>query len=83
MTAPSDLSVVIELALLTTDRTPEEDAALARVAAVAGLGDLVSGTQAPGGDSSVTERGLGVDSCIGFVVRMATWSRSTSPTNLT
>lgn len=55
MTAPSDLSVVLELALLTTDRTAAEDAALARVAAVAGLGDLIVGTQAPGGESSLTE----------------------------
>ena len=45
MTAPSDLSVVLELALLTTDRTAAEDAALARVAAVAGLGDLIGGTE--------------------------------------
>ena len=57
MTAPSDLSVVIELALLTTDRTPEEDAALARVAAVAGLGDLIGGTREAPVVSSVTERG--------------------------
>jgi len=55
VTAPSDLSVVIELAMLTSDRTPEEDAALARVAAVAGLGDLIGGTHAPPVVTLVTE----------------------------
>ena len=55
MTAPSDLSVVIGLALLTTDRDPDEDAALARVIAVAGLGDLIPGTQGTPAVSSLTE----------------------------
>mgnify|MGYP003425996976 CR=1 FL=1 len=55
MTAPSDLSVVIGLALLTTDRDPDEDAALARVIAVAGLGDLFPGTQGTPAVSSLTE----------------------------
>lgn len=55
MTAPSDLSVVIGLALLTTDRDPAEDAALARVIAVAGLGDLFPGTQGTPAVSSLTE----------------------------
>ena len=57
MTAPSDLSVVIGLALLTTDRDPVEDAALARVIAVAGLGDLFPGTQGTPAVSSLTEDG--------------------------
>ena len=57
MTAPSDLSVVIGLALLTTDRDPDEDAALARVIAVAGLGDLFPGTQGTPAVSSLTEDG--------------------------
>lgn len=55
MTAPSDLSLVIGLALLTTDRDPDEDAALARVIAVAGLGDLFPGTQGTPAVSSLTE----------------------------
>ena len=55
MTAPSDLSVVIGLALLTTDRDADEDAALARVIAVAGLGDLIPGTQGTPAVSSLTE----------------------------
>lgn len=55
MTAPSDLSVVIGLALLTTDRDADEDAALARVIAVAGLGDLFPGTQGTPAVSSLTE----------------------------
>ena len=57
MTAPSDLSLVIGLALLTTDRDPDEDAALARVIAVAGLGDLFGGTLATPAVSSLTEDG--------------------------
>ena len=57
MTAPSDLSVVIGLALLTTDRDADEDAALARVIAVAGLGDLFPGTQGTPAVSSLTEDG--------------------------
>lgn len=55
MTAPSDLSVVIGLALLTTDRDPDEDAALARVIAVAGLGDLFPGTQGTPAVSSLAD----------------------------
>ncbi len=55
MSAPSDLSVVIGLALLTTDRDADEDAALARVIAVAGLGDLFPGTQGTPAVSSLTE----------------------------
>ena len=40
MTAPSDLTLVIGLALLTTDRTPDEQAALDRAITTGALDDL-------------------------------------------
>ena len=72
MTAPSDLSVVIGLALLTTDRDADEDAALARVIAVAGLGDLFPGTQGTPAVSSLTEGDDEDDRC---------WRCGTVPTD--
>lgn len=78
MTAPSDLSVVIGLALLTTDRDADEDAALARVIAVAGLGDLFPGTQGTPAVSSLTE-GDDEDRC-GWCGEDAGWFSCGCPT---
>ena len=78
MTAPSDLSVVIGLALLTTDRDPDEDAALARVIAVAGLGDLFPGTQGTPAVSSLTE-GDDEDRCYDPEVRLCKTTHGLPP----
>lgn len=40
MTAPSDLALVVELALLVTDRTPDEQAALDRAITTGAHHDL-------------------------------------------
>ena len=80
MTAPSDLSVVIGLALLTTDRDADEDAALARVIAVAGLGDLFPGTQGTPAVSSLTE-GDDEDRCYDPEVRCS-WCEQVAVTRM-
>ena len=80
MTAPSDLSVVIGLALLTTDRDPVEDAALARVIAVAGLGDLFPGTQGTPAVSSLTEDGDPEPDWCGWCGEDAGWFSCGCPT---